>query len=130
YNLFKEFIGELFINNPINVVLIIIALYATQKNYRNLQGLSIYKFIGFSLALVVLFLSLFRDVRPIWNGPAYVTLLPFAAIYLADIKRIGIGRKIIGWSLGLFVCGLLACAFTTNYYPANFGSKAKIDLGK
>jgi len=130
YNLVKEFAGELIINNPINVVLTIIALYSARKNYKNLQASSIYKFIGVSLALVVLFLSLFRDVRPIWNGPAYVTLLPLAAIYLGDIKNINILRKIIYWSLGLFVCGLLTCALIINYYPGNFGNKEKTDLGK
>jgi hypothetical protein len=130
YGMFKEFIGEIIINNPINVIVIITALCTGAKNYRNLQALSIYKFIGLSLALVVLFLSLFRDVRPIWNGPAYVTLLPAAAIYLAAIKNISTSRKIIGSSLGLFACGLLACVFIINYYPGNIGSKTKIDLGK
>ena len=126
----KEFLGEFIVNNPINVVLIIIALYTTRKNFKNIQALSIYKFIGLSLVLVVLFLSLFRDVRPIWNGPGYVTLLPLAAIYLAGIKNINIVRKVIYWNFGLFVGGLMVCALVINYYPGTFGSKTKADLGK
>lgn len=130
YNLLKEFIGELIINSPVNVVLIIIALYTTPKNYKNAEALLIYKFIGLSLALVVLFLSLFRDTRPIWSGPAYVTLLPFAAIYLIGIKKFRVNRKIIYWGFALLVSGLIVCALIIDYYPGNFGSKRKDDLGK
>jgi hypothetical protein len=129
-NLLKEFMGELIVNNPINVVLILIALFAVRKNYEHLKALAIYKFIALPLALVVLFLSLFRDTRPIWSGPAYITLLPLAAIYLSDIEGINITRKFIYWSLGLFAVGLLAACIMINYYPGNVGSKSNIELGK
>jgi 4-amino-4-deoxy-L-arabinose transferase-like glycosyltransferase len=129
-NLLKEFISELVINNPINVVLMIIGLFRIKRNYKNVRALSIYKCIGLSLGLAVLLLSLFRDTRPIWSGPAYVTLLPLAAIYLAGIKNLSLIRKIIysGWSL--LICGLAFCAFIIDCYPGNFGSKTKSDLGK
>jgi hypothetical protein len=79
---------------------------------------------------VILFLSLFRDTRPIWSGPAYVTLLPVAAIYLAELKHFTIGRKVIYWSLALLTFVLVVCALIIDYYPGNFGSKRKDDLGK
>jgi hypothetical protein len=129
YNLLKEFVGELVINNPINVGLILIALFATRR-YKNPEAISIYKFIGLSLALVILFLSLFRDTRPIWSGPAYVALLPLAAVYLADIKNFSVGRRIVYWGFALLIVSVFTCGWMISWYPGSFGSKRNDDLGK
>ncbi len=39
--------------------------------------------ISLPLIAVVWFMSLFKDTLPHWTGPAYTTLIPLAAAYLA-----------------------------------------------
>lgn len=127
----REILGQVFYNNPFNVFLILSALVAVYRSKAEKQAaLSIYIFIGLPLAVILLLISFFRDTLPHWSGPAYVTLLPLAAIRAAEqpgtsflpglIKGSGIGYLlfIIGWPA------------VVHFYPGTFGNKTEQKLGK
>jgi len=84
-----EIVGEIFYNNPVNVVLIIIAIVAMskgkqfiKKEYRNL-------ILWISLPLIGVFLifALFARTLPHWTGPAYFGLILIAAAWLSERSK-------------------------------------------
>ncbi len=129
YDFVSDFLGQFIINNPINVLLIAVAFFSWYKYRLNrLAALSIYNFIGLPLALILLFISLYRQTLPHWSGPAYVTFIPLAAIHLSQIKQ-SVFPKVLRSSLGIYVIFLIGCTLVINYYPGNFGSKISSVLG-
>jgi len=87
---FTELAGQFIYNNPVNVVLIIIGLYGLFKARISFRY-SAYKLlllIAFPLIGIFLFFALFRSTLPHWTSPAYVTLIFFAAAWLAGKKQI------------------------------------------
>jgi len=127
----RQACGQLLINNPFNVALILIALL-TWRHHRmkRMPALTIFNFTGLLLASVILFISLYRaDTLPHWSGPAYVTLIPIAAIRLDSKNKRTACPKIFYWSMGGYLTFLILCTLTILYYPGNLGSKAGKDLG-
>jgi 4-amino-4-deoxy-L-arabinose transferase-like glycosyltransferase len=126
---FHEVSGQLLFNNPFNALIIYLALIAfARRRLQRLPVLTLFNLTGISLAGILLGIALFRDTLPHWSGPAYVTLLPLAAVYLAE-RRPAFPR-ILYWTLGgygLFVIGWWLFA---HFYPGTTGSKNSTDLGR
>ncbi len=119
--LFTEICAQIFINNPVNFVLIVIALFALKKRFiQRLPALTIFNFAGILLASILLIISAYRQTLPHWSGPAYITLLPLAAIYL-DKKTKNNFPVAARLSLGLHVFVLLAFAWIIYFFPKNLG---------
>jgi len=87
--LIVEIFGEIFYNNPVNFVLIIMALVAMskgqqfiKKEYRNL-------ILWISLPLIGTFMifSLFARTLPHWTGPAYFGFILIAASWLSERSK-------------------------------------------
>lgn len=125
-----EFFGQLMFNNPFNVTLILSALIARRKKQvSKCPALPVYNFIALPLALVLLFVSFFRNTLPHWNGPAYIALIPLAAIRLAEINKTSLYPKWLRWSLGSFILFLIAWILVLYYYPGTYGNKNESNLG-
>lgn len=102
--LLQEVIGELFYQNPINFVLILLALFSLRKSKGfGIENQSLRLLLWFSLPLwgLVLFMSLFRDTLPHWSGPAFFSLLIIAAAYL-DQVTLKFNPRAVQFSLGLY----------------------------
>ncbi|WP_132051086.1 ArnT family glycosyltransferase [Pseudocnuella soli] len=122
--------GQVFFNNPVNVALSGVALAAFFRRIRQVRpNLWLFVCIGLPLAAVLLFLSLFRTVYPHWSGPAYVTLMPIAALYLARIRGAGRQPVWLRWSLGALLVFSLSWPLVTHFYPGTWGSKRADDFG-
>jgi len=82
----SEILGQFFYNNPVNVLLIIVALVALVKKKKFLETryTTILLLTAFPLILTFLFFSLFRRTLPHWSGPAYLSLILLAAAFLAE----------------------------------------------
>lgn len=82
----RELTGQIFYNNPVNVILIFTALvaYLRGRDFMPVHSARLIALIALPLILLFLFVSLFRDTLPHWTGPAYVTLLLLAAAYLRE----------------------------------------------
>jgi 4-amino-4-deoxy-L-arabinose transferase-like glycosyltransferase len=117
-------VQQIFINNPFNFILIVLALFSWRKyQLKNIPALKIFNLTGLTLALLLLYISLYRDgTLPHWSGPAYVTLIPIAAIRLNKMKKLNIFPKFISAALVSHVLFLLLCTLFILYYPGDFGN--------
>jgi hypothetical protein len=124
----QEMLGQILVNNPVNFILILLALYSMYKN-RLLRSpaLSVYNYIALPMALCLIFISFFRDIWPHWSGPAYTSLLPVTAIWLAQQKSNAMPLR---WATAIFLIFIIAWPLTIHLYPGTFGSKRGNDLGK
>jgi hypothetical protein len=135
---FRELIGSVMYNNPVNVVLIVLgckAVYTKRSDYTG-AWYRLFGWLGFPLIGTVLLLSVCNDTLPHWSGPAYTTLTPLAALWLrnrytsiADVtaKRI---PAIIKWALGLTMGVLLTAVMLINYWPGSLGNTQLPAYGK
>ncbi|NQU34719.1 MAG: glycosyltransferase family 39 protein [Bacteroidetes bacterium] len=104
---FNELIGEILYNNPINYVLIIIGIVAAINGKLDIKKSSIRIILLSGIPIIITFLifSLFRRTLPHWTAPGFTTLIPIAAVFVAQkysskTKRI---PTVILFSLGLIV---------------------------
>jgi len=103
----REIFGQIAYINPFNYVLIIISLIAYKKsNYFKRSSMNLLLFVSIPLILTTIFLSMFRDTLPHWSSIGYVTLLPVAAIYLSNKKRITYVYYVLFLILFLSVIGI------------------------
>jgi 4-amino-4-deoxy-L-arabinose transferase-like glycosyltransferase len=127
----KEVRNQVGFNNPVNFVLILLALTAWfRKKISYNQALAIYNFTALPMIFLLLFVSLFRNVTlPHWSGPAYVSLMPLAAIWLANISKSSF-PKILKWGLALLLIAYLGYAAAVKFYPGTYGSHNMKDYGR
>ena len=127
-----EIAGELGYNNPINYVLIIIALVAFFKGKKYLDSTSVRLLLCFALPFIGVFwfFSLMRETLPHWSAPAFSLLLLFPASYFADKQQITDGNvklpKSIIATLSLLVVILVfgVLEIKTGIVPLRFGERA------
>ena len=124
----KEIIGELIVNNPFNIGLIFFFLWS-KKIKNNIELYRVLKLIAFPLLAVIFLISIFRQSLPHWSGPAYITLLPIAAIGLAETAQITV-IKIIRWAFLYTAAYYLLLIAAVNFYSGTFGKKTEPYLGK
>jgi len=132
----KSFLTELasqfFFNNPFNVIVTVgaLAAYAKKKMQRT-DALAIYNLISLPLALILLVVSLFRNTTlPHWSGPAYVALIPVAAIRIADTTPALQFPKLVRAGIAGFIVFVIAWQCVLYFYPGTYGSKEPGYLGK
>jgi len=82
--LLTELAGEIAYNNPVNFLLIWIALFALFFNKLKIERSVAAVVVMAGLPLIVTFLvfSLFRSTLPHWTAPGYTTLTLLAAVWL------------------------------------------------
>lgn len=88
--------GQIFYNNPINFALTLLGLTAFFRGKLTEQKAEMRMLISISLPVILLFLgfSLFRRTLPHWTGPAYMTLIPLAALYIRTLTHEGLTGKL------------------------------------
>jgi 4-amino-4-deoxy-L-arabinose transferase-like glycosyltransferase len=103
-----ELAGQFFYNNPVNVILILVAFIALVRGNKFIEQRYLRLLLLTSLPLIAVFtgFSLFRPTLPHWSGPGYLGLLVIPAAWLAQLTKAGVGRKLIPWPL-LASIGLL-----------------------
>jgi hypothetical protein len=127
---FKEMASQIGFNNPIVFFLVVTALinfFRGKILYR--PALAIYTLIAAPLVFLLLFVSIFRNVTlPHWSGPAYVSLMPLAAIWLAGRSQHSF-PKILRWGLGIFLVIYLGYSSIVKFYPGTYGSHKEENFG-
>ena len=81
-----ELAGEFLYNNPVNVIMTVIAIIAGFKGEIKMEKPFLRFILCTSIPLIVtfLFISLSRPSLPHWNAPAYALLILLTACYLRD----------------------------------------------
>ncbi|MFC2102509.1 ArnT family glycosyltransferase [Bacteroidota bacterium] len=87
--LLVEILGQFLYNNPINVVLIIMAFVAMIRGKRFLKPEYTRLILWISLPLVATFMifALFARTLPHWTGPAYFGFILIAAAWLSERSK-------------------------------------------
>ena len=128
-----ELAGELAYNNPVNYILIIIALVAIVKGKDYISATSKRLILCFSLPLIFLFLffSLTRQILPHWTSPSFALLLILVAAQLSDKYSVRDNYFIIPKSI-IVSLALLFSVLTigvveikTGFVPLRFTEKSK-----
>ena len=128
-----ELVGEFGYNNPVNYVLVVIALVALVKGAKFLDDMPKRLILCLSIPMIVLFwfFSLTRQILPHWTAPSFVLLLIFVAAQLADKYEIRNDGFVIPKSI---IAALSVLAFTlilgvteikTGFIPLNFSERSK-----
>ena len=83
--LIGEVTGAFIYNNPINIILIIAAIFSFKKR-RFLSDSQYGLLLSLALPIIFFFLivSLFTDTMPHWSAPGYFTLILISAAYLSS----------------------------------------------
>ena len=121
----SEIAGELGYNNPINYVLIIIALVAFLRGKKYLDVTGGRFLLCFALPFIGMFwfFAMTRPILPHWSAPAFSLLLLFPAAYLAEKQLF----KPIKASLLLMIVAITvgAVEIKTGVIPMNFDEKSQ-----
>lgn len=127
--------GQLFYNNPFNVILYGMAVvsFFKRKPGAGKETARLLLWSSLPLILLVTGISLFRDTLPHWSGPAFLSLILLASAYAADTMRFA--RKtacgsLLAMSTGFIIFVLFAGVLLINFYPGTPGSKKLPALGK
>ena len=106
-NLGNELIGEILYNNPVSFVITIFAIVAAFRRRLavNLRCQRLILLTALPMIGLFLLFSLTRRTLPHWSGPAYVTLIPLAALWLSRLNPRK-ARRTIGAALAVLVLTL------------------------
>ena len=117
-----EILGEFLYNNPVNVVLIIMALIAFRKNKAFIKSDYARFIILISLPLIGTFIifSLFRRTLPHWTAPAFTSLLILPAAFINYKTSLAQFNKLIPNSIKAALY-LLAMVIMIGYSQVKIG---------
>lgn len=123
----QAFFGQIFYNNPLNVVITVASLFCLRKN--SLLDVRVKRLLllcGLPIVLFVTGIALFRDVLPHWSGPGFLTLSFIAAAFLDErikdhVKSV---YRTLLKSTAIFMLILATGALILiNQYPGTLGSE-------
>lgn len=129
------FLGQFFYNNPINVVIAIIALVAVAKRKIFIESKYKNLLLWLSLPIIILttLIALFRTTLPHWSGPGFISLILLSAAFI-DWKRTEIVknyfRKWVQFSMGL-ICFIVVMGIAfINFYPGSLSNETATETGR
>lgn len=130
FSFFQEVLHQYIFNNPLNVTLTLIGLFSLfRKKIADYVPLQICAFMGIPLTMTLLVISTFRDTVLIhWSGPAYVSLIPIAAVQLTLFDK-KIYYRLLKIATGIYALSLITWVCAVNFYPGTWGSKNEALLG-
>lgn len=119
----KELFGQIFYNNPFNVVIIALSIIGLKRKKELWTNKYIQALLLFSIPLIVttLILSFYNSTLPHWSGPSYFSLILIAAYYLSKEREEHLQRRNKRWlkaALTLAIVGVLFVLFqvTTGHF--------------
>ena len=112
-----EFIGEMFYNNPINFILIIVSLFFVSNKKLKIKKSTQAILVLSSLPLIISFgiFSLFRETLPHWSAPGYTALILLAAAWLDQLQNKRVVKTLLISAISLTGIVLMLGYFQINY---------------
>ena len=120
-----ELAGEFLYNNPVNVVLAVIAVVAAFKGKFKMEPSVLRLLLCVTLPMIAMFwfFSLTRPTLPHWNAPAYSTLILLSAILLSQKNPVENVQFVVPKSIVAALCvvvftvGLGIAEINTGFIP-------------
>lgn len=128
--------GQLFYNNPLNVIAITIAvIYAGRRVLVQKATQRILLLCGLPIIIMTTGVSLFRSVLPHWSGPGFLSLHFLAAAYFdytaaGSSKRAGKTHWLLKTATVLITVVMVGGIGLIRLYPGTIGSKDKESYGE
>ncbi|MGC4020780.1 MAG: glycosyltransferase family 39 protein [Cyclobacteriaceae bacterium] len=121
-----EIFGQIAYNNPVNYILIVIAIIAIVKKKKFIDSNYSKVLLALALPLWIVFtgFSVFRSTLPHWTAPAFIPLILLASAYWSDQSE-----KKFFWIKfpAYFLGGLLVIAlWLINFSPLQLGKKSEV----
>ncbi len=128
--LLQQVLGSVFYSNPVNFVIYIMAIYSfLKKRFGNSSySYPLLLWLSFPLIIVLLLTSLFNETLPHWSGPAYLSLMLFAACWLNDQGKV-IRQRLLKTAALFFIVIVIAGTLSIRFLPFTIGNKKEIYLG-
>lgn len=126
-----EILGEALYTNPVNLVLIILAVAAVKSGRLKSEKpeLKLLLWSGLPLVLTFLVISVSRRTLPHWNGAGYMTLLPLAALWMRNRTVLLFPKPITGaLAIMTLILSFSVAQITTGFI--NFESLTPKEGGK
>ena len=119
----REVSGEIFYNNPVIVVCTFAALlwFFRKPKKPDSDFLKLSLLIALPMILLLLSFSLFNDTLPHWTGPAYITLIPLAAIYVSQTKPGFAVPRVVKYALAFTSLVVIIGVWAVRFYPGTSG---------
>ena len=117
--------GQLLYNNPINAILMILALWKLRSTkFLDRLAVTFVLLNGLPIILVVTVMSLFNSMLPHWSGPGFMTMSFLTAAYLDEKTGKNLQRLpvILRTSISLISGALFLAILLIRFYPGTFGS--------
>jgi hypothetical protein len=129
----QQIFGSIFYNNPVNIILYIIALTSIAQKKIKIHSpyLRLYLLLALPLIVVLLALSLFNETLPHWSGPAFISIMLLTASYLSA-KNVNSNKMPAGLLVAviLFLVVVVAGIPLIKFLPVQIGNKEERILGK
>ena len=114
--LMREFFGQLFYNNPVNVILAFVAVFSFKRlKFLPKDIFALLLWFAMPGILIFLFFSLYSATLPHWSAPAYYATIFISAAYLSEMSP-----KVIP-KLNSLALGLLGIVLFLAYAQINYG---------
>ena len=133
---FIELFGQIFYNNPVNFILIVLVLFKIRKvKFISNESLRFLLLAGLPLIIIFLVFSLFGRTLPHWSGPGYISLILISAAYLSEVfksRKIFIPRFIktsLSFLVLILVIGVLQINFGI-FSAGNENTAKPTELGR
>lgn len=129
YSFLRELAGTILYNNPVVFYLTVTGIVYSARNKLPLFSghRQLLFWLGLPLIGTILFISLFNDTLPHWSGPAYLTLIPFGALYITSVfQRETLAPLIpspVRIGLALTLSSLTLSLLLINFWPGSLGNK-------
>jgi 4-amino-4-deoxy-L-arabinose transferase-like glycosyltransferase len=131
-HLLQQVLGSVFYSNPVNFTIYILTLWAIAKGkIKQLPNVyPLFLWLSLPLILVLFWTSLFNETLPHWSGPAYLSIMLLAALWLDEKTKILASSnwlKTAGW---VYVSIVILGVTGIRYLPFRIGSTEEKNLGK
>ncbi|MDR0792194.1 MAG: glycosyltransferase family 39 protein [Chitinophagaceae bacterium] len=120
--------GQIIYNNPLNIVLYIIAGMAIVKRklFMNRQLLHLLLWCGIPIIVATTALSLFRDTLPHWSGPGFLSLMIISGVFIDEQiteNNKKIYNSLLKINIGIIVFVFVAGIAAVQFYPETMSNK-------
>ena len=118
---FRQFLEVIFTIGPIPFFLVwkSIVIHLRRKNYEAAKQIQLLLFCSLPMIVILLVISVFKEVYPHWPAPAYAALLVLPALDLAEntLDKDLFMPKVLKWGLIYGFALIVFQPLYTNYYP-------------